>query len=159
MIRLSFYCMKVTFSFSKLTAPLCFYCWCYIFEYPVSDDAPVFSISEVRHAVSQQRQSVAKRNNAAPHLIWTFPLADLKTPSLFFYSLYINQEWHKLSLLSMKFPFKICIRDGTNRFSSKDKIDPWATLMLTPWRDMDVVLDFSLNLKAAHLSSLQQRLY
>lgn len=151
--------MKVTFSFSKLTAALCFYCRCYIFEYPVSDDAPVFSISEVRHAVNQQRQSVAKRSNAAPHLIQTFPLADLKTPSLFFYSLYINQEWLKLSLSSIKFPFKICIRDGTNRFSSKEKIDPWAMLVLTPWRDMEVVLDFSLNLKAAHLSSLQQRLY
>lgn len=88
-IRLSFYCFKVTFSFSEFTVPLHLYCW-YIFG------ALVFSISEARNAVRQQRQSAAKRYNAAPRLIQNVSLAGwFKNPKLFFFFstvLYLNQE-------------------------------------------------------------------
>lgn len=88
MIRLSF---KVTFSFSEFTAALRLYRWCYLFEYPGSDDAPVFSISKARHAASQQRQRKAKRNNAAPCLIQTCLIGIQKPLAFFSTGLYINQ--------------------------------------------------------------------
>lgn len=77
---------------SEFTAALRLYRWCYLFEYPGSDDAPVFSISKARHAVSQQKQRKAKRNNAAPCLIQTCLIGIQKPLAFFSTGLYINQH-------------------------------------------------------------------